>query len=59
MNWEYDLHSRKIEWESLQKRREDGELMMLYKALNGAATIPTNDLVPPKQAYQEALFPDI
>ena len=33
-------------WESLKKRRKDSRLMMLYKGLKGAASIPTNDLVP-------------
>ena len=34
-------------WESLKKRRKDSRLIMLYKGLKGAASIPTNDLVPP------------
>ena len=35
-----------LKWESLKKRRRDSRIIMLYKGLNGAASIPTNDLVP-------------
>ena len=30
-----------------EKRRRDSRIIMLYKGLKGAASIPTNDLVPP------------
>ena len=33
--------------ESLKKRRKDSTLIMLYKGIKGAASIPTDDLVPP------------
>ena len=36
-----------FKWESLKKRRKDSRLLMLYKGLKGAASIPTNDLFPP------------
>ena len=36
-----------LKWESLKKRRKDSRLIMLYKGLKGAASIPTNDIVPP------------
>ena len=36
-----------LKWESLKKRRKDSRLIMLYKGLKGAASMPTNDLVPP------------
>ena len=36
-----------LKWESLKKRRRDIRIIMLYKGLKGAASIPTNDLVPP------------
>ena len=36
-----------LKWESLKKRRRDSRIIMLYKGLKGAASIPTNDLVPP------------
>ena len=36
-----------LKWESLKKRRRDRRIIMLYKGLKGAASIPTNDLVPP------------
>ena len=35
-----------LKWESLIKRRRDSRIIMLYKGLKGAASIPTNDLVP-------------
>ena len=38
---------KRLKWESLKKRRKDSRLIMLYKGLKGAASIPTNDLVPP------------
>ena len=39
----------KLKWESLKKRRKDSRLIMLYKGLKGAASIPINDLVPPSR----------
>ena len=52
---------KQLKWESLKKRRKDSRLIMLYKGLKGAASIPTNDLVPPPphQAYQESSLPGI
>ena len=38
---------KQLKWESLKKRRKDSRLIMLYKGLKGAASIPTNDLVFP------------
>ena len=38
---------KQLKWESLKKRRKDSRLIMPYKGLKGAASIPTNDLVPP------------
>ena len=38
---------KQLKWESLKKRRKDSRLIMLYKGLKGAASIPTNDLIPP------------
>ena len=38
---------KQLKWESLKKRRKYSRLIMLYKGLKGAASIPTNDLVPP------------
>ena len=35
-----------LKWESLKKRRKDSRLIMLYKGLKGAASIPTDDLLP-------------
>ena len=35
-----------LKWESLKKRR-DSRLILLYKGLKGAASIPTDDLIPP------------
>ena len=36
----------KLKWESLQKRRKDNRLILLYKGLKGKARIPTDDLIP-------------
>ena len=36
-----------LKWESLKKRRRDSRIIMLYQGLKGAASKPTNDLVPP------------
>ena len=35
-----------LKWESLQKRRKDSRLILLYKGLKGKARIPTDDLIP-------------
>ena len=35
-----------LKWESLKKRRRDRRLILLYKGLNGKASIPTDDLIP-------------
>ena len=37
----------KLKWESLKKRRRDIRLILLYKGLKGAASIPTDDLISP------------
>ena len=37
---------KKIKWESLQKRRKDNRIILLYKGLKGRAKIPTDDLNP-------------
>ena len=36
-----------LKWESLKTRSKDSTLIMLYKGLKDAASIPTNGLVPP------------
>ena len=46
-NWEYDWHSRTTKVGISGKMRRDSRIIMLYKCLKGAASIPTNDLVPP------------
>ena len=33
-------------WESLEKRRKDSRLILLYKGLKGKASVPTDDLIP-------------
>ena len=38
-----------LKWETLQKRRKDNRLIILYKGLKGKARIPTVDLIPPPQ----------
>ena len=38
---------QQLKLESLKKRRKDSRLIMLYKGLKGAVSIPINDLVLP------------
>ena len=40
---------KQLKWESLKKRRKDSRLIMLYKSLKVATSIPTNDLVLPNR----------
>ena len=35
-----------LKWETLNKRRRDSRLILLYKGLKGKASIPTDDLIP-------------
>ena len=35
-----------LKWESLNKKRKDNRLILLYKGLKGKARIPTDDLIP-------------
>ena len=35
-----------LKWETLQKRRKDNRLILMYKGLKGNARIPTDDLIP-------------
>ena len=35
-----------LKWETLQKRRKDNRLILMYKGLKGKARIPTDDLIP-------------
>ena len=37
---------KKLKWESLQKRRKDKRIILLYKGLKERAKIPTDDLIP-------------
>ena len=37
---------KKLKWESLQKRRMDNRIILLYKCLKGRAKILTDDLIP-------------
>ena len=37
---------KKLKWESLQKRRKDNRIILIYKGLKGRAKIPTDDLIP-------------
>ena len=37
---------KKLKWESLQKRRKDNIIILLYKGLKGRAKIPTDDIIP-------------
>ena len=35
-----------LKWETLQRKRKDNRLILLYKGLKGKARIPTDDLIP-------------
>ena len=56
-NYTYETGSmigtlEQLKWESLKQRRKDSRLtrlIMLYKGLKGAASIPMDDLVPPNR----------
>ena len=48
-NYSYETCSltvilEELKWETLQKRRKDNRLILLYKGLKGKARIPTDDL---------------
>ena len=43
-------------WESLKKRRKNSRLIMLYKGLKRAASIPTDDLIQSQKACKESSF---
>ena len=50
-NYSYETGSmtgilEELNWETLQKRRKDNRLILLYKGLKGKARIPTDDLIP-------------
>ena len=49
-NYSYETGSmtgilEELKWETLQKRRKDNRLILMYKGLKGKARIPTNDLI--------------
>ena len=50
-NYSYETGSmtgilEELKWETLQKRRKDNRLILLYKVLKGKARIPTDDIIP-------------
>ena len=50
-NYSYETGSmtgilEELKWETLQKRRNDNRLILLYKGLKGKARIHTDDLIP-------------
>ena len=49
-NYSYETGSMsgilELKWETLQKRRKDNRLILMYKGLKGKARIPTDDLIP-------------
>ena len=52
-NYSYETGSmtgilEELKWETLQKRRKDNRLILLYIGLKGKARIPTDDLIPKK-----------
>ena len=49
-NYSYETGSttdilEEIKWETLQKRRKDNRLILMYNGLKGKARTPTNDLI--------------
>ena len=57
-NYTYEIGSvtgfiEQLMWESLKKRRKDSRLIFLYKGLQGAASIPTDDVVPPNRRIRK------
>ena len=56
-NYSYETGSmtailEELKWETLQKRRKDNRLILLYKGLNGKARIPTDDLIPKNRRFR-------
>ena len=50
-NYNYEAGSMtgilgQLQWKSPKKWRKDNRLILLYKGLNGKASIPTDDLIP-------------
>ena len=50
-NYSYEIGSmtgilEELKWETLQKRKKDNRVILLYKGLKGKAKIPTDDLIP-------------
>ena len=41
-----------LKCEFLKKRRKDNRLILLYKGLNGKASVPTDDLIPKTRRYR-------
>ena len=52
-NYSYETGSmtgilEELKLETLQKRRNDNRLILMYKGIKGKARIPTDDLIPKK-----------
>ena len=50
-NYNYETGSMtgnlgQLKWESLEKRKKDNRLILLYKGFKGKASVPTDDLIP-------------
>ena len=65
-NYKYETGSMtgifgQLKWESLKKRRKDNRLILLYKGLEGKASIPTDDLIPKTRRGRNQAFqtPDV
>ena len=61
-NYSYETGSmtgilEELKWETLQKRRKDNRLILIYKGLKGKARIPTYDLIPKNRRcrYQHSI----
>ena len=56
-NYSYETGSmtgilKELKWETLQKRRKDNRLILMYKGLKGKARNPTDDLIPKNRRFR-------
>ena len=56
-NYSYETGSmtgilEELKWETLQKRKKDNRLILMYKGLKGKARIPTDDPIPKKSVAE-------
>ena len=59
-NYSYETGSMtgilgQLKWESLQKRRKDNRLILLYKGLKGKTSVPIDDIIPKNRRARNQL----